>query len=47
MISKEMRENLGLGEDSNEVKREAKPRAGGEKSIFKKNSVLLKSVLKS
>ena len=44
MISKEMRENMGMGEDSNEVKREAKPRAGGGKSILKKNSVLMKSV---
>jgi|JI61114C2RNA_FD_contig_21_8397765_length_585_multi_3_in_0_out_0_2 hypothetical protein len=37
-----MRENLGLGDDALNPKKEApKPRAGGGKSILKKNSVLL------
>jgi len=35
---------LGLGEDSADVKKEAKPRSGGSKSILKKNSVVMKSM---
>ena len=41
MISKEMKEKLGLNKEKTEEKGVAKPRANGGKSILKKGSVFL------
>ena len=41
MISNEVKEQLGLKDEKKEAKGPSKARAGGGKSILKKNSVLL------
>lgn len=40
MLSKEMKEKLGISEDEGKEKKTPKPRTTGGKSILKKNSVL-------
>lgn len=43
MISKEIKEKLGISFDDNKEKKAPKQRANGGKSILKKNSVLIQN----